>query len=364
MRLPAELVSHVFRRPDAIQRFSMGDWDRLVRQARQSDLLARLHALFIQHGLERVIPAVARWHFEAASSLVARQHSDMRRELSQLRALLTKLDFPLIVIKGAAYVAADLPAAKGRSLDAIDLLVPCEHLGEIETVLAQSDWHTIALPEYGRRYYRRWRHEVPQLQHLRPAMMINLHHAILPEPARFRPDTLKLRRRATELPGFPGMAVLAAEDRILHAATLLFHDDKLPHGLRDLSDLDLLLRQAASDADSWPTLLARAEDMALSRPLFYALRYARLFFGTPIPDALSGHLTNAAPNRATLKLMDGIYMRVLAANHHSCRPALTPLARHATYLRTHWLRRPPRQLVPHLLHKAFVSPYHRDPKPA
>jgi hypothetical protein len=62
--------------------------------------------------------------------------------------------------------------------------------------------------------------------------------------------------------------------------------------------------------------------------------------------------------------MDGIYTRMLAANHHSCMPALTPLARHATYLRTHWLRRPPRQLVPHLLHKAFVSPYQRTPKAA
>jgi hypothetical protein len=364
MRAPAELVSYVFRDPDAIHRFSMDDWDRLVRQARQSDLLARLHALFIQHGLERVIPAVARWHFEAASDLVARLHSDMRRELSQLRALLVKLDFPLVVIKGAAYVAADLPVAIGRSLDAIDLLVPPERLGQVETVLAQSDWRTITLPEYDRRYYRRWRHDVPQLQHLRRAMVINLHHAILPESARFRPDTFKLRRRITELPGFPGMAVLAAEDRILHAATLLFHDDRLTHGLFDLCDFDLLLREATSAADFWPHLLARAEDMELSRPLFYALRYTRLFFGTPIPDALSGHLANAAPNRATLKLMDGIYTRVLAADHHSCRHALTPLARHATYLRTHWLRRPPRQLVPHLLHKAFVSPYHRTPKAA
>ncbi|MGK2951342.1 MAG: nucleotidyltransferase family protein [Thiobacillus sp.] len=364
MRIPAELVSHVFRHPDAIQRFSMGDWDRLVRQARQSDLLARLHALFIQHGLDMTIPAVARWHFEAASGLVARQHSDMRRELSQLRTLLAKLDFPLVIIKGAAYVAADLPAAKGRSLDAIDLLVPSEHLGEVESALALSDWHTMDLPEYDRRYFRRWRHDVPQLQHLRRPMVINLHHAILPESARFRPDTLKLRRRATELQGFPGMAVLAIEDLVLHAATLLFHDDRLSHGLRDLSDLDLLLRQAASDVDFWPTLLARAEDMALSRPLFYALRYTRLFFGTPIPDALRELLANAAPNGATLKLMDGIYRRVLAADHHSCRPALIPLARHATYLRTHWLRRPPSQLVPHLLHKAFFSPYHRDPKPA
>lgn len=363
MRIPVELVSYVLRHPDTIQRFSMGDWDRLVRQARQSGLLARLHALFIQHGLGMAIPAVARWHFEAASDLVARQHSDMRRELSQLRALLVKLDFPLVVIKGTAYVAADLPAAKGRSLDAIDLLVPSEHLGEIETVLAQSDWHSIALPEYDRRYYRRWRHDVPQLQHLRRPMVINLHHAILPESARFYPDTLKLRRRAAELPGFPGMGVLAAEDLVLHAATLLFHNDRLTHGLFDLCDLDLLLREAASAADFWPHLLARTEDLELSRPLLYALRYARFFFGTPIPEEIHDRLAQAAPGRATLKLMDAIYTRMLVPSHPSCQLTLTPLARHATYLRTHWLRRPPRQLVPHLLHKAFASPFPHDPQP-
>lgn len=364
MRIPAESVSSVFRHPDAIQRFSMDDWDRLVRQARQSGLLSRLHALFTQHGLDMAIPAVARWHFETASDLVARQHSDMRRELSQLRVLLMKLDFPLVVIKGAAYVAADLPAAKGRGLDAIDLLVPSERLGEVETILAHSGWDTMALPEYDRRYYRRWRHDVPQLQHLRPPMVVNLHHAILPESTCFSLDTLKLRKRATELLGFPGMAVPAAEDLVLHSATLLFHNDRLAHGLFDLCDLDLLLREAASAADFWPRLLARTEDMELSRPLFYALRYARLFLGTPIPNEIHDHLAQAAPSKATLKLMDAIYTRMLAPSPPNCQRTLTLLARHATYLRTHWLRRPPRQLLPHLFHKALAGPIPRDPQPA
>ena len=43
---------------------------------------------------------------------------------------------------------------------------------------------------------------------------------------------------------------------------------------------------------------------------------------------------------------------------------LAPLARHATYLRAHWQRRPPRLLVPHLFHKAFISRYQHAPKPA
>jgi len=364
MRAPAELVSLVFRNPDAIHRFSIGDWDRLVRQARQADLLARLHSRLREDGLEAAIPAVARWHFEIATDLAESQKIEIRRELKQLRELLKGIDVPLVVLMGTAYVAADLTAASGRPVDAIDLLVPQERLDEVESALERADWHAVDLPEYDQRYYRRWRLDTPSLQCLRRATVINVHHAILPNTARFRPDAAWLRSRTAEVPGFPGVAVLSTEDRILHLATLLLHDDGLPHGLRTLSDLDLLLRQAATESDFWSQLLARAKKMELSRPLFYALRYALHFFGTPVPNEIRDHLASAAPNMATLKLMDGIYTRVLAPNHHSCMDALTPLARHAAYLRAHWLRRPPRLLVPHLLHKAFISPYQREPKPA
>jgi hypothetical protein len=305
-----------------------------------------------------------RWHFEAATTLADTHQGEMRRELRRLRALMDGLDFPLVLLKGAAYVAADLPASKGRLIEDIDLLVPAERLGEVESALKHAEWQRVGLPEYDRRYYRRWRYDAPQLQHLRRPMVINLHHAIVPDSARYHPDANKLRRRATAIPGFAGLTVLASEDRILHAATLLFHDDGLLHGLRDLSDLDLLLRQAASETDFWQRLLARAKEMELDRPLFYALRYARHFFATPVPDEVRERLRSTEPGNATLKLMDGIYTRMLAPAHRSCMDAFMPPARAATYLRTHWLRRPPRQLLPHLVYKAFIGPYQRDPKPA
>jgi hypothetical protein len=364
MQAAGELVSRVFRDPGVIHRFSVSDWDKMVCQTRQAGLLARLHVLLEQEGLDAAIPAVARWHFEVATVLAANQRSAIRRELRHVSELLAGLDFPLVALKGAAYLAAGLPAARGRALDEIDLLVPSERVDKVETTLKLADWHAANLPDYDQRYYRRWRHEAPLLQHLRCTTVINVHHAILPNTARFHPDAARLRQRAVELPDFPGMAVLAAEDRILHAATLLFHDDTLPHGLRDLSDLDLLLRQAATEADFWPQLLARTTEMDLSLPLFYALRYVQHFFDTPVPDAVSDHLAAAAPRRPTLKLMDGIYTRMLAPDHHSCQDSLVALARHATYLRAHWQRRPPRLLLPHLFHKAFISRYQHAPNPA
>jgi len=268
------------------------------------------------------------------------------------------------VLKGAAYVAAGLPAAEGRLFNDIDILVPREHLPQAESSLMLAGWHASGLSEYDKRYYRRWMHEIPPMQHIQRATVIDVHHAILPDTARYHPDSAKLRSRAVAVKGLPGVYVLAAEDRILHSAAHLFPDGELPHGLRDLTDLDLLLRDAAADREFWPRLAARAGELQLSRPLFYALRYLRHFLDTPIPAGMMATLDGAAPNRATLALMDGIFKRALAPAHASCADAFTPAARLAAFIRAHWLRMPPRLLIPHLLHKALVSPHQRAPKPA
>jgi hypothetical protein len=362
--LARNLLVHTLRSPAAIARFSMSEWDLLVRQARAAGLLARLAHRLRQHGLAAAIPAVARWHFDAAETLANKQQTAVHWELKQLRAALAGLGSPLIVLKGAAYVAANLPAAAGRLFNDIDILVPRERLPQTESALMLAGWHASGLSEYDKRYYRRWMHEIPPMQHVQRATVIDVHHAILPDTARYHPDSAKLRSRAVAVEGLPGVYVLAAEDRILHSATHLFHDGELPHGLRDLTDLDLLLRAAAEDRDFWLRLTARANELQLSRSLFYALRYLRHFLDTPVPDCVMATLDGVAPNRATLALMDSIFSRVLAPDHASCADPFTPAARLAAFVRAHWLRMPAYLLIPHLFHKAFISPYQRAPKPA
>lgn len=359
-----DVLVHTLRSPEITARFSMSDWDMLVRQARAAGLLARLAHRFRQQNLTAILPAVVRWHFEAAETLADKQRTAVRWELQQIRAALSDLDGPLIVLKGAAYVAANLAAAEGRLFNDIDILVPRDALSRAESSLMLAGWHASGLSEYDKRYYRRWMHEIPPLQHIQRDTVIDVHHAILPDTARYHPDSAKLRSRSVPVDGLPGVFVLAAEDRILHSATHLFHDGELPHGLRDLTDLDLLLRDAATDREFWPRLVARADELQLSRSLFYALRYLRHFLDTPVPDSVSIALETAAPNRVTLALMDRIFTRALAPDHASCADAFTPAARLAAFVRAHWLRMPAHLLIPHLFHKAFISPYQRNPKPA
>lgn len=352
-----DLLIRTLRTPDSITRFSMSEWDTLIRQARAAGLLARLAHHLQDDAFARAIPAQVQWHFVAAETLANKQCVAIRWELQQIQAALARLDLPLIALKGAAYVAANAPAARGRMFSDIDILVPRDRLHDVENALMLAGWHSTQLSDYDKRYYRRWMHEIPPMQHVHRQTVIDVHHAILPDTARYHPDSNKLRSRAVPAEYLPGIWVLSPEDRILHSATHLFHDGELPHGLRDLTDLDLLLRDAAGTPDFWVRLLERAEELQLRRSLFYALRYTSHFLDTPIPDDVLTALRDDAPNRATLAFMDAIFSRALAPDHASCADVLTPAARLAAYVRAHWLRMPAHLLIPHLFHKAFVSPH-------
>ena len=204
------------------------------------------------------------------------------------------------------------------------------------------------------------------MRHAQRMAVVNVYHAVPSDRAHNPLDAAKLRHRAIMVDNFPGVHVLTTEDRILHSATRLFHDGKLRHGLRDLTDLDLQLREATETSDFWPRLTARAIELQLGRSLFYALRYLRYFLDTPIPDSAFIALHAAAPNRVALALMDRIFTRVLAPAHASCADVLTPAARLAAFVRAHWLRMPAHLLISHLFHKTFIgSAADNDvPKPA
>src|SRR5690606_5381407 len=141
--------------------------------------------------------------------LADRQRTAVYWELQELRAALADLDSPLIVLKGAAYVAAKLPAAAGRMFNGIDILVPRERLPQAESSLERAGCDTGGLSHYDKRHCRRWTPDIPPLQYVQRATVIDVHHAILPDTARYHPDPAKLRSHAVAVEGLPGIHVLA-----------------------------------------------------------------------------------------------------------------------------------------------------------
>jgi hypothetical protein len=328
-------------------------WEAILAQARRALLLARLEWTLGERSPEGEPPAAARRRLHSARLVADRHGTVLRTEVDRLHRVLARAGIPLVLLKGGAYLVAGLPASRGRLFGDIDILVPRGALEETEAVLHRHGWLPVKLDAYDQRYYRQWMHELPPLRHVRRQTTLDVHHTILPPTARLKPDPRKLLSAAVPVPGYEELYVLAPADMVLHSATHLFHDGELEHGLRDLVDLDDLLRHFGADPEFWPALVDRAHEMDLARPLFYGVRYATRILGTPVPGEVVTALDRAGPREPARAWMDALFERGLAPAHASCADRLTPLARWLLYVRSHYLRMPLRLLVPHLVRKAM-----------
>ena len=353
MSAPPLLVA-VLRAPQAMARLALSEWDLLLRQALAANLTATLDALAAEHGLQDAIPAQARRHLGWAGAQMRRHREGVRWEVDRIGAALAGSGVPLLLLKGAAYALAGLPAAAGRLFSDIDILVPRAALDEVEAALLKAGWMGQHHDAYDQRYYRQWMHESPPLRHFQRGGVIDVHHAILPLTAAAQPDPALLRAASVALPG-QALRILAPCDMVLHSATHLFYDGEFDKGLRDLFDLHRLLLHFGPGAGFWEQLPARAHALQLGRPLFYALRYCVRVLHTPVPQEVLAALAPAAPNAPLLALMDALFERALMPAHASCGDALSASARLVLYIRGNWLRMPPLMLARHLFHKAFLA---------
>lgn len=352
LREPAFMASH-----------GEATWDLLLRQAVSAGLLARLGALAREAGVERSLPLPVRRQMRALLGVSQEQRRAVRWELVLLSRDLASLPGPVMLLKGAAYVAGDLPPAPGRLFSDIDILVPREQLDEAEAALMLGGWASAAGTAYDERYYRRWMHELPPMVHLRRQTNLDLHHTILPLTARIKTHSAPLLAAAQPVTEFPRFSLPSAPDQILHSATHLMHEGEWGHGLRDLSDLDSLLRRHAVEPGFWNTLLARAATLSLGRPLFYALCLCRRHLHTPVPEDVLERCP-ARPGPLLRWLMQGLLRRALTSAHRGSMAPGTRVAEFALFVRSHYLRMPLHLLVPHLVVKAVsrppASPSRRD----
>ncbi|HEV6967224.1 nucleotidyltransferase family protein [Roseateles sp.] len=343
------------REPARMAAFDDATWDLLMRQALSAGVLGRLAALARQAGIEAALPLPVRRHMGALLAVSDQQRRAVRWELVLLSRDLAALRGPVLLLKGAAYVAGELPPAPGRLFSDIDLLVPRDQLDEAEAALMLGGWVSAAGTAYDERYYRQWMHELPPMVHLRRQTNLDLHHNILPLTARIKTPSGPLLAAAQPVPEFPRFSVPAPVDQVLHSATHLMHEGEWGHGLRDLADLDSLLRLHGREAGFWEALLARAALLNLGRPLFYALTQCRRWLHTPVPDDVLARCPSR-PGRLAQRLMDAVLQRALTSAHRGSTAPGTRLAEFMLYVRSHYLRMPLHLLLPHLIVKAVSRP--------
>jgi hypothetical protein len=253
-------------------------------------------------------------------------------EAEMARRALATLDVPCVLLKGTAFVAAGLDAGQGRLIGDLDILVPRDRLDEVEAALRGAGWEWVKPDPYDDEYYRRWMHELPPLIHRERDRMIDVHHTILPLTARPAPNAAALI--AASIPLENGLRVLSPEDMIVHAAAHLLADGDLAGGLRNLWDIDRLVREFGNEGFG-EQLRERARLHGLLREVERGLQLSCSLFETPV--------TLARPWQGS----DDRFRARLLARDGWGRPT-RPLLRLAFYIRSHWLRMPPLMLARHL----------------
>ena len=333
--------------PAAVRGLSLDDWDRVVRAGRASRLLGTLRQRLADAGALDAVPAPVRSHLESEAAVARYRKQMARRDLHELAAALAGLPGPTVLLKGAAYIVQGLALADGRMVSDVDLLVPRERLAAVEARLREAGWRPGEVDPYDERYYREWSHEVPPMRFPGSALELDLHHGILPPIARVTADPAALFAGARPAPG-SAFRVLAPEDQVLHACVHAFVDSDLADRLRDIVDLDGLLRELAAEPGFWDRLCDRARALGLARALWYGLRYPSLLLGTPVPDAAWRALDSHAPGAPVRRLMDWLVARVTPpAPVDAGRSVGRSLARTLALIRYFWIRMPLPILVRH-----------------
>ena len=349
-----DLLTMIWVKPNDQPKLDFRQWEVVLGQARQSQLLARLASHHVDLAWLPIVPGPVRPHLESGMRLAERQQHEVRWEVHCIARALRHVAVPVVLLKGSAYLIANLPPARGRLFSDIDIMVPRESLDAVESALFAAGWISEERDAYNQRYYREWMHEIPPLRHVQRNTYIDLHHTITPPTSRFNVDGNQLLQNAVPLEGHPGLRVLAPTDMVLHSAVHLFAEGEFGHGLRDLLDMNDLLKHFEGRASFWPDLLDRAQVLRLQIPLVHALFHLKRLFGTVPPANLAQRVASFGPNPVSKKFMAWALGLALRPIHPACNTRWTALARWLLYIRSHALRMPLRLIIPHLVRKSWM----------
>lgn len=368
--MKTDLLSSVWAQPDARPELTPLEWETVLGQARRGGLMGRLAQLHVDQDWLALVAPGPRHYLESALRRVNRQRFEVQWELDCIRRALESLGCRVVLLKGAAYFTADLPPRRGRLFSDIDIMVERVHLPEVEGALLRAGYFSVERDAYNDRYYRQWMHEIPPLAHVHRSTVIDVHHTITPPTSRFKVDAAKLFERIERIEPIAGREgsqssqsigpsgsfyILDPQDMVLHSAVHLFQEGEFAHGLRDLLDLNDLLLHFGRDAGFWPSLFARAAEIGLGEPLFHALHHVGRLFGTRVPPELIMAKHSISPSWATRTAMSALLGLALRPDHPSCDVRFSKLARSLLYIRSHYLRMPPRLAIPHILRKAYMQ---------
>lgn len=350
------ILLEAIRYPDKLNTLTHPQWEQLIRFARNAKMLGTLAFWVQERGYGLDIPKEANDLLTGQSIKQEHMRLSVLWELKELEDLFADTDFPIVILKGGAYIKANRDWSKGRQISDLDLLVPKQFLAEVEAKIQQHGWIASSdLSEYDDHYYREWSHELPPYINPKRGIELDLHHNLIAPTSRIKLDIDKIFSRAIKLPN-SRFSVLCDEDMFIHSAVHLLFNDELRGGIRDIVDMKSIAEYAikvshSDNADAfWQTLERRSYELGVTRPVYYAANTLSHFFSQH-QNAITPFKPHA-PSSLINPLMQ-----------HCIRDTLAPdiknefkdgLAQLLLYIRSHWVRMPPFMLAYHLGYKAWL----------
>jgi Uncharacterised nucleotidyltransferase len=327
----AHVLGWVMAEPSRATALNTDLWTSLLTMAQAERMLGSL-----AHRLDRVlVPESVAKVLDRAKKATDSERTQAVWEAEMCRRALAPLDVPVILLKGTAFVVAGYSAGLGRQIGDLDILVPRARLDDVETAILAAGWEWVKPDPYDDRYYRDYMHELPPMIHAERDRMIDIHHTILPPTARPTPNAAALIAHAVPLGN--GLSILSPADMVMHGVAHLFADGDLAGGMRNLWDIDRLIREFSITKSFWGDLGDSARRHGLGPHLARALRLCHHIYETPVDATLAG----------SGRIGDIFYASRLRARN-GWGQETRKLLRHAFYVRSHWIRMPPLMLARHL----------------
>jgi len=279
--LLAELRAPDARAPagPATPTLGAGDWQRVVRgsirlgqgptlltRLRDSGRLAELPS-HLQHELETTYYLMALYNTRALADLAALVETMIREGLEP------------IVLKGGALAGRLYENIALRAVRDLDLLLRPDEIPVAESIMQRLGYtQPFPVERYDSHFH------LPPFVPPRGQPRVEIHTGLIRPFFPRQPDLDAMRRRAEPIEvGRVIARALCPEDQVLHCCLHLAFGDQFVRGVKDLADIDALVRRPNRfDGEAF---VHEVERQGYGRAAYYALERTRRVFGTPIGDA-------------------------------------------------------------------------------
>ena len=344
-------ISRLISDPSIVKSFQADDWNKLVSQARFHDLIPFIRQLLEKNNLLLSSPDEIIQLMTGYQVRLEYQQQLFRWESSKLEQLAQSVDYPVVILKGTAYLFDHLSTYQSREFADIDILVGAEHFKHFESLLLDNRWEFRTLNDYDDHYYREWSHASPPMVNLDSGIELDLHHSISSPISDIKIDTADLMSGIQKISNMPFYR-LSDIDLVLHCANHFIYFDDLKGRVKDLIFIHYFILEHQDREQLWLLLTQRAEQLGLTTTLVYMALMLKEILHHPIPEQTENQLNLHNPG-IVKKLVGWLLINCITPSKaETIELSVYELLMIARY---QWSRYPVNILVTHLWKKHIVK---------